>query len=728
MGPAALPTATRASLPTTLPITTSDDKDAILLKKWWQEGTAAGHLGDYYDNRDRGHSDFNISCWPQLKKIDYTPQQRARYGDWAGQQALLPFVTFGNSSTSAGVNNGGSNVRSYYVNQMGLAFLYLEYIKNNLYIYPEHCDYNQGHNGVDEGREGGHGDLYPTNTPYLITSQGDSGSDQPFMRAVCSTLAALRPEVKKTLVQKGMLMPTLQMIFRACNKQLVGPEDYLTGKAHPTVFDGSKVDALKMVEMAHAITMKDLPPMVLIKVLHEDEPANGKDFFDTPGRTEKLADTPCVIARIWRGMAGKRTMKVSAAGSSDINNRPLKFHWVVLRGDPNTITIKTEDDGKTAEITLSYPYRRAIAEGYRLESNRVDIGVFAHNGAYYSAPAFITFCSLDDEARTYDAGGRLVEIGYGMGNMLLRVSWQTLFDQLKKDPDHPAFKMLRAGWKDAESATLASAGEEYAKLTEAAKEAQTKSAELSKLCQKAIADESELRKTAATQPSDEIKAKHNDALETLSKARAAAENANKESAAASKAAEDFVGAKRESLGRSIQEIVMGRINELVDNPMFLKEYADALVQTEGCKRAKNVLSFAKKSLAGYGIIRSTAQFELEPITGVTTQPSTALATASSPASQPSGVLAAGLTKYERCQLERANTEVLTNLLPQGVLSASFWVYLVDQRLAAPKMWRDVFQYDANGKIAKWMRYDGTQAQEIDPTCLPPFVAPARPAR
>ena len=131
-------------------------------------------------------------------------------------------------------DQGGSNARNYYASSEGLAFLFKQYVSNNLYIYPEHLDHDPGHNGV-----GGYGDLFPTNTPYLITSQGSSGSDQPFMRALPYVLAAFRPEVKKRLIQTGMLMPTIQMILRINNPHLSSSKDYLTGKAHPTVFPGS---------------------------------------------------------------------------------------------------------------------------------------------------------------------------------------------------------------------------------------------------------------------------------------------------------------------------------------------------------------------------------------------------------------------------------------------------------------------------------------------------------
>ena len=219
-------------------------------------------------------------------------------------------MVFGNSSTSAGVNSGGSNVRTYYVNPQGLPFLYAEYTHNNIYMYPEHCDHRPGHNGTPN-----HGDLYPTNTPFLITSQGSSGSDEPFMHAVPYTLAAFRPEVKKKLVESGTLMPTVQMTLRSSNNHLKDPAEYLTGKAHPSVFEGAWVDPLKMVKMANDITLETIPPLVQLKVIEEDPATPGVDYFED-GVSEKLADTPAVIARIFRSSIWSRRMVVSARTAS----------------------------------------------------------------------------------------------------------------------------------------------------------------------------------------------------------------------------------------------------------------------------------------------------------------------------------------------------------------------------------------------------------------------------
>ncbi|HZK79634.1 MAG TPA: hypothetical protein VFC46_01170, partial [Humisphaera sp.] len=451
--------------PTTQPISTAKNEIGDLLRKWSAEGTAAGNVGDWYDNRDRGHSGLNLAPWPQIQKVEYSDEDRAVRRDWAAQTVLLKKVVFGNSSTSAGISNGGSNIRMYYVHPQGLPFLYEEYRNNNLYIYPEHVDHRPGHNGTPN-----HGDVYPTNTPYLIASQGSSGSDQPFMRAVPSTLAAFRPEVKKILVEKGLLMPTVQMILRATEKQLKDPKEYLTGKAHPNVFEGSWVDDLKMVKMAHEMTAENIPPMVQLRLTEEEDAIAGRDFFEERMIRERLADTPVVIARIFRAAESSRRYVVSAEESFDVNKRPLTYTWVLLQGNEKKVKITPKNPaGSVAEIVVQYPERRPVQPGSPLESNRVDIGVFVNNGVYNSAPGFLTVFGLDNEARTYDDAGKLLEIGYDMGDSALTVAkWNELFDLVGGDADaghlSVGAKLLKSRFSDSERAILKTVGEEYAPL------------------------------------------------------------------------------------------------------------------------------------------------------------------------------------------------------------------------------------------------------------------------
>ena len=380
------------------------------LNRLYRQGKAAGNHQDYYDNRDRGHSQLKIEDFPQVKAVEYTEEQRNTGQDWGGQIRLLPKVVVGNSSTSAPPQNGGCQARLLYYSQpQKAAFLYSQYRTNNLYVYPEHRDHDPGHNGG-----GGFGDLLPLNTPYLVLSQGSSGSDKPFLRAFFYTLAAFRPQVKERLRQTGLLMPTLQMILRRTGAQVDSDAAYLSGAAHPSAFKSSDLRPLQMATMAQALDLDKIPPMVQLAVLEEDEAKLGLDYFEN-GLSEPLADTPAAIGRVYRRIAGKWHLKVSAAESFDINNQPLSYHWVLLRGDPKQVTIEPYDGGAAAAITVGYQPRQAVAPGKAMASNRVDIGVFVHNGYYYSAPGFISFYSLDSEKRFYDPKGRPREIVYSAG-------------------------------------------------------------------------------------------------------------------------------------------------------------------------------------------------------------------------------------------------------------------------------------------------------------------------
>jgi hypothetical protein len=382
-----------------------------LLRLWAREGTAAGNHGDLYDNHDSGHSNMAYGAFPQLTRIEFSEAAKSKHLHYGLQLAFLfDRPTLGNSSTAQVAGPfWRSQPRSALMQPGGPQRLYLQYVGNHLYFYPEHRDYKAGHSGAD-GK--GYGDLYPANTPYIIISQGSSGTDKPFMTAFCATMAAFRPEVKAELVRSGTLMPALQMIFRQSNKMVRTPEDYFTGKAHPTVFDGTQIDMVRMVRMAHDMTVDTLPPMVQLHVIEEDHGRLGVDYFDAAER-EKLFDTPCAIARIMRSTRHTRRIVVSAERSRDLKSRPLRFEWVVLRGDPALIRInRLNAEGTTAEITISHHPRRPIQPGAALESNRVDIGVFARSDHRVSAPGFLSFYFLDNEKRIYDGEQRIRVVDY----------------------------------------------------------------------------------------------------------------------------------------------------------------------------------------------------------------------------------------------------------------------------------------------------------------------------
>ena len=394
------------------PVTEMKDGVGDLLRQWFAEGTAAGNVGDFYDNRDEDHSTLERPLFPQLVFIEYRGEAASLgLNYWLAERITHEGIVLGNASLARTTGPLWRSIaRTAYHQPESMKRLYTEYSTNKLYVYPAHQDHSPGRNGKLGDKAGGYGDVFAVNTPYLIISQGSSGSDQPFVRAVAATLAAFRPDVKALLADHGMLMPTVQMILRRSNTMITTPGDYLTDMAHPTVFDAKQLDIRKMIEMAHAITRECLPPLVTLHVASEDNP--GQEANETH-ESEVLVDTPGAIARIWRGTGYFRRMVVSAEGSRDLSGFPLTYYWKVLRGDPQLIQFKpVNETGSRIEITVAYHPRRPINLGSALESNRVDIGVFVHNGTHYSAPAFISFFTLDNEERTYNAEGQILSVSY----------------------------------------------------------------------------------------------------------------------------------------------------------------------------------------------------------------------------------------------------------------------------------------------------------------------------
>lgn len=373
------------------------------VQAWYAAGAAAGHVGDLYDNRDRDHSPLNLQKFPQLTRIEYGPAAQQVRADWGVQiQHLFDRPVLGNSSTAdVSAHFWRSNPRMFLLHDVQARRVYNQYVSNQLYVYPEHNDY-------DPER----GDVYPANTPWCVISQGSSGSDQPFLEALALTMAAFRPEVKRRLVDSGLLMPTMQAVLRRSLQTVVSDEDYLSGKAHPVVFRSEELDPLRMVERAQQLQVDCLPPMVQLQVTQEELGVPGRDYF-FPEPAERLFDTPVAVARVYRTVAGKRRMLVDASASRDLHGRPLKFRWVLLQGDPSRVEIRPQNSvGSAAEIILHWHPQAPVATRPELRSSRVDIGVFASNGSEWSAPAFVTSFSLANELREYDPQGRILAVDY----------------------------------------------------------------------------------------------------------------------------------------------------------------------------------------------------------------------------------------------------------------------------------------------------------------------------
>lgn len=373
------------------------------IRKWMKEETASGNFGDLYVNRDGGHSPLAVTNFPGLTPVVYCDEARRHKVHISLPNGLFEAPVLGNSSMSMVSGPYWRSLpRSVVTDPFQAIAAFRYYVNNQCWFFPEHKDHDPGT-----------GDLFPVNAPYYVISQGSSGSDQPFLKAFAATMAAFMPATKRVIVSQKLMAPTLQMILRATQKTVKSPNDYLTGTAHPAVFDAANLDTVAMVELAHAMKPDEVPSLVALRTVKDVQPEMGVDFFDL--RPEGLFDTPCCIARVVRGVARERRMTVEAASSAGQND--LSFQWIVLHGDPKKVAIKPVNrTASRVEITVTYQgvFRLLNAHGepQPMTSSRVDVGCFVKKGPYFSAPSIISFFYLPNEERVYRDDGQILSVDY----------------------------------------------------------------------------------------------------------------------------------------------------------------------------------------------------------------------------------------------------------------------------------------------------------------------------
>lgn len=400
-----LPPATRpAPLPAVPKKTPEHERAArIYLNRLIHQGQAAGLGGLLYDNRDNGHSTPDLAGFPGLTAVTYggaLRERRLNYG--LGNRVLFDRPTIGNSSTA---HKGGTTPRSLPRSAMtrppGALQAYQNYLANHFYVYPEHRD----HDAVDR---------FPANWPYAVISQGSSYKDRPFVEAALWTTAAMTPETRAHVEREGLVVPTLQMILRRSQAHIRSPEAYLSGAAHPTVFQQDALRLDRMVALAQSLTPETVPPAPVFDILSESfAPRAGLAQL-----SERLFDTPAAVARVWRGFEWEKDMVLRAGAFGAANPQNLEFEWVLLRGDPERVRIEPLDEqGTRAKISLNWHDRRPVAPRAKRLTDRVDIGLFIRSGAMLSAPAFLSISFPTHQSRTYapDAQGvmQLTDIDYG---------------------------------------------------------------------------------------------------------------------------------------------------------------------------------------------------------------------------------------------------------------------------------------------------------------------------
>lgn len=380
-----------------------DYDTGTLVSFFSQSREALPGAGLFYLNRDGGHSLFAVTNLPGLTPIVYSvearkkgcaddfPISRFRVND------LMPPVLGNCSKAMTHPLFWRSLPRGIYGEGAFISRHVQLFLENQMFFYPSHYDW----------RADKEGDVFQANTPYVVTSAGASGSDQPFLKACFGALAAVPSDVMQWMVRTGLVMPTVQRLLRESQRGVIRREDYLTGAAHPAVFDSRNLDTNRMIAAAHALTVGTVPPVLPLRTVRDEMAVLGEDYFDIRSN-EGLFDSPFAIARVVRGTGRSRTLVV------DVSRVPpgVKLHWCVLQGDSAKVCFKPlTSDGSMMEITVAYHGVYTNSAG--LKTSRVDLAVIGEtaNGVY-TCPSFVTFVYPRNEIREYAADGRILSVDY----------------------------------------------------------------------------------------------------------------------------------------------------------------------------------------------------------------------------------------------------------------------------------------------------------------------------
>ena len=345
-------------------------------------GQIAGFSNVVYDNRDGDHTVINANLYPGLTYRHGGNGAHSPLGAnsqalaWSGDYSLTKEIAIiGNASLCYGTTDC-SSVGRWLMSTRKHDQLENIYNSNSLYMHPEHHDHDDR-------------DRLWYMTPYTLASQNSSGAEMDEISKLLHTTAAFKPDVFAKIMDAGLLAPTLNLIFRMARVET--QEDYVDPNysqyAHISAYDNDN-NVHKMVRLANQMELNEIPPRAKLSLISET----------TPEFSEYLVSvtTPSAIARLkkYNGVTDI-TLVVSLEDSYDINGRPLTYHWVRLRGDASEVQIRAlNPQASQVEITFHTISERAIPLITRTILSKLSVvGAFVHNGAYFSAPAYVTYYS-----------------------------------------------------------------------------------------------------------------------------------------------------------------------------------------------------------------------------------------------------------------------------------------------------------------------------------------------
>lgn len=310
----------------------------------------------WYENRDLLHSNaqnFENTIQLTTSQTSYAINVMEAYGNG---------IVISNSSTATTASEDrGSNTRTPDRNlgwwhsireawQMGL-----------IQFFPEHQDYDVI-------------DWFKLNQPYVITTQGSSGSELGEVDRCRQIVLALRPEVRDWLIANKRVGDVVSYLMRA------NQSGYLDPMCHRVVVNGRDANQSDL-DLSTSITLDTIPPRLKIKVISDSLAV---------GTVQQLRDSSTIRTDEVAGFRRSTTASIRTIVVELESDKPCEFHWIKTQGE-STITYQNPERSRaTITIPLQGNFDVIKPDGSTLESNRVEVIAVAYDGTHYSSPVFVT--------------------------------------------------------------------------------------------------------------------------------------------------------------------------------------------------------------------------------------------------------------------------------------------------------------------------------------------------
>ena len=339
-------------------------------------GNNLQYEGELYMNRDSGHSMLTVTNYPGLTQVKLDAEGRKKGMDLDFPNMIFPYPTYGNASR--GWTQGPywrSLPRALMTIESGrMKTMQKLYLSNQIWVFPAVHDYDFANTNY-------FGDVFASQSPYWITTEGISWSDQYYLKAALAASGAMRSDVKADLIRRKLFAPTVITLIRKSLKKVKKPEDYLTAAAHPTAMPPGGIDMAKLKKLASEVKSSAVPPLAMVTSV-----VPGKGAGETAWPELTFA-TICSWGFVLRAEAIEREFTIKVAGAA-------QYAFAVVHGNPEAAkVVQTAPD---AAVVMIDKTKMSVFE-------RVDVAVFGKNsGTDWGAPSYISFAVVDSEARYSD--------------------------------------------------------------------------------------------------------------------------------------------------------------------------------------------------------------------------------------------------------------------------------------------------------------------------------------